>query len=246
MWLSKCFSSWDRQFSFQLERIFFRTQTGTTNWDTKLSHDTYLGKIEMALCKRQVFSWVCRTEAPQTQLHPAGYQPQPPAPFTWAGEQPNAQEKHKVWPAVNPCAINHEVNAVWGTHIHRGNMYISHTPTLKFSHFSVLKMLLLHWDRYSALCVQSQVMHVTGLVNMCEVASRCGCDWLPLMDYFHSKWEVHQNTHLATDQTASQVTLIYIDSRQGEANEKLIKRKYVLTRGASGVLLYTHGPDRYL
>lgn len=48
----------------------------------------------------------------QTHLHPAGNPPQPPALFTWAGEQPDAQEEHKVWPAVNPFAINHEANTV--------------------------------------------------------------------------------------------------------------------------------------
>lgn len=63
------------------------------------------------------------------------------------------------------------------------------------------------------------------------------------MNYFVSMWEA---TRLATHRTASQDTLIHIDSRRKEANEKLIKRKYVLTQRASGVLLYTQSPVRYL
>lgn len=67
-----------------------------------------------------------------------------------------------------------------------------------------------------------------------------------LMNYFCSLCEARHNRRLAAHRTASQDTLIRIDSRRKEANEKLIKRKYVLTRGASGVLLYTQSPVRYL
>lgn len=92
------------------------------------------------------------------------------------------------------------------------------------------------------LRVESRATHM----NKCEVQSGHAALFSPyglrLMNYFRSMWEACHNRCLA----ASQDTLIRIDSRFKEANEKLIKRKYVLTRGASGVLLYTQRPVRYM
>ncbi len=64
-------------------------------------------------------------------------------------------------------------------------------------------------------------------MNMCAVQSGHAALFslygLCLMSYFPSMWEARHYRRLA----ASRDTLICIDSRRKEANEKLIKRKYV-------------------
>lgn len=190
--------------------------------------------LSLSCCYVDLKSCIGSPNTPASRRRPA----RPPAPFTWAGETLNGPEQHRFGLLSSPAPlIMRPMLSETFSHSHKHNKVKSNT-------------LWLHRGRNSVLRVESWAIYFCVSVKMCEVRSghaalfsTWGSDGARLMNYFVSMWEA---TRIATQRTASQDTLIHIDSRRKEANEKLIKRKYVLTRGASGVLLYTQSPVRYL